>query len=86
MKWFGVFCCYLLLKLIKCQNIGQFQRPDNQNPNYQYNRDQQNQFYQQQLQQQFFNNPNNQYQYYNLFQKPIYNVKYDLFLLFLFYS
>jgi hypothetical protein len=59
------------IKLIKCQNIGNFQQPLNQNPYYQQDLNLQNQQYQQQLQQQFLNKQNYQY---NLFQKPVYNV------------
>jgi hypothetical protein len=58
---------------IFCQNIGNFQRPINQNPFYQQDVFREQDLYNQQVQQQFLNNPNRPNEY-NLYQKPIYQV------------
>ena len=60
-------------KYLNGQNIGNFQKPINQNPYYQQDLQRQQDAYNQQIQQHFQNNPNRPFEY-NLYQKPIYQV------------
>lgn len=68
-----VFIIYYQSVTIFCQNIGNFQRPINQNPFHQQDILREQDLYNQQVQQQFLNNPNRPHEY-NLYQKPIYQV------------